>query len=259
MCLVAALAMLAALSLRHGPRRLHRAVAADAVAIREISADRKAEPSRIDDRRRSGGAPSYSFGRPNPVIERVFVDKTEVCRGESNVVHVDASTVDRTDAELKIALGGTGFFGNTSTGRSMPFRLFTPISADNPPMVLVFGARGTHAEQRIPFVKVKDCDAPPFIVIDLERIPESDGDVFKLVAKSGGGPLTNATWEFGDGRSASTQGPEVTHDYSTRPQTSRFSEFMITVSATDSEGAKLAGSRTVEFVNRKYLAENKGT
>ena len=46
-------------------------------------------------------APTYSFGRPNPVIERVLVEKSEVCRGEENFVRVDVSTVDDSDADLK--------------------------------------------------------------------------------------------------------------------------------------------------------------
>jgi hypothetical protein len=174
-------------------------------------------------------------------------------------VTVDTSTVDGTDADLKIALSGSGFLGNTTTGRKMPFRLLGPVSDDNLPVVVVFGAGGTHAEQKIPFVRVKDCDADPFITVGAQSIPESGPDIFRLEATSGTETLSDAKWEFGDGQRVSTPEPQVTHDYGTRPQTGRFSEFLITVTAKDSQGRTLGGSFTMELLNRRYLEFKKGS
>src|SRR5437764_7780950 len=58
------------------------------------------------------------FGHPNPIIENVRVDKTEVCRGEENFLHVDVTTADGTERDLRIALtaGNVAMMGAQETG-----------------------------------------------------------------------------------------------------------------------------------------------
>jgi hypothetical protein len=203
---------------------------------------------------------TLSFGRPNPVVDRVWVDKLEVCRGEENFAHVDVHTVDSSDAALKISLAGTGFFGSGSTGGKLPFRLLAPTNAEDMPRVLIFGARGTHATEQLPFVKVKDCDAEPFLRIEARRVPEQGPDAFELEA---GAPedvtLSNVRWTFGDSHSATSPAPKVAHDYSNRRQLTAYSSFLITVTATDDRGRTLRGSRTIEFVNQEYWKNLRGT
>lgn len=197
-------------------------------------------------------AVTYSFGRPNPIIERVIVDKTEVCRGESNTIRVDIKTVDSTDGELKIGLSGAGFLGIESTGSRLPFRLLGPTSDDKLPIVVVFGGHGTHAEQRIPFVRVKDCNALPFITIEVHRQDDRGRDVFKLAATTKGGALSDVAWDFGDGQKSVSATPEVVHDYSGRLRNHKFSEFLVNADAKDGEGRVLHGNRTIELFNPEY-------
>jgi hypothetical protein len=201
-----------------------------------------------------------SYGHPNPIIERVIVDKLDVCRGEENFVHVDASTVDNTDPDLKITLIGTGFIGSGATGRRLPFRLLSAMKPDDMPSVSISGWGGTHVEQRIPFVKVRDCDAAPALAIVPHKLADKGEDVFDLeIGAEAGNVLSNVTWDFGDGQKATSPDLHVVHSYGGHPQLTRFSEFLITVTATDQSGRRLSGSRTLELFNREYWKRRVGS
>ena len=204
-------------------------------------------------------APTYAFGRPNPVIDRILVDKTEVCRGEENFVHVDLSTVDDSDADLKVVLQGTGFIGSDSTGRRLPMRLLAPRTPEEMPTVVVFGRGGTFAEQQVPSIRVKDCDAEPFLGLDARKLSDQGPAAYQFEAVLGSKALSNVVWSFGDGETQTTQGARVTHDYGQRPQQGRFSEFLISATGTDEEGRTFRGYRTLELVNRDYIRRRTGT
>ncbi len=195
---------------------------------------------------------TFTRGHPNPVIEGVRVDKLEVCAGEENFAHPDVHTVDDTDADLRISLAGAGFLGRGSTGGKMPFRLLGPMDPAAMPVVIVEGANGTHAERRLPFIKVKACSAPPPLHVEALQVPERGLDVFAFQATGGAGGSA-WLWDFGDGVQTRTTEPRVVHDFHGRRQRSRFSEFLVTVETTDS-GARRTGSMTVELFNRAYWA-----
>jgi hypothetical protein len=256
--IVLAIAGVAALTGRRAPRSPARDTEQ---AAERLPASPRRVPApvpgyyRAPDRR----APTYSFGRPNPVIERVLVDKTEVCRGEENFVRVDVSTVDDSDADLKILLQGSGFLGSGSTGSRLPLRLFALTNAEQMPTVVVFGKGGTFAQQQVPFVHVKDCDADPFLRLEAQKRSDEGPAVYELHASLGAEHLTNVAWTFGDGSTATKQEPSVTHDYGQREQRSRFSEFLISATATDAQGRTVRGHQTLELLNREYLRDRQGS
>jgi len=194
-----------------------------------------------------------TFGYPNPVIESVVLDKSEVCRGEENFIHVNVRTVNGTDADNRILLGGVGFIGSDSTGPRMPIRLTSPLAQDAWPTVIVQGWGGTSTEQRIPPVAVKDCDSGPIVMIQPHRVLGAGADVYDLEIKLiPDVELSLVDWDFGDGQKR-TSGPRaVQHDYSARPQLSRFSDFVVSVVTRSRAGRTLRGSRTIEIFNREY-------
>jgi hypothetical protein len=196
---------------------------------------------------------TFIHGHPNPIIERVRVDKLEVCLGEENFAHPDVHTVDGTDADLRISLAGTGFLGRGSTGGKLPFRFLKPMDPTAMPVVIVEGPNGTHAEQRLPYIKVKDCTAAPPLRLEGQQVPNRGPDVFAFQVT--GAPAGSVVqWDFGDGSRASTTEPRVEHDFHDRRQRTRFSEFLVTAHATDPAGQTTSGSTTIELFNRAYWA-----
>lgn len=181
------------------------------------------------------------------------VDKAEVCVGEENFAHPDVHTVDDSDADLRISLAGAGYLGRGGTGGKLPFRLLRPMDPGATPLVVVEGPNGTHAEQYLPYVKVKDCVAAPPLRIETQQIPERGPDVFSLQVS--GAPAGAAlVWDFGDGTSTRTTEPRVEHDFHGRRQRSRFSEFLVTVQTGDSADSRRSGATTIELFNREYWA-----
>jgi hypothetical protein len=196
---------------------------------------------------------TFTRGHPNPIIERVRVDKLEVCAGEENFAHPDIHTVDDTDADLRISLAGAGFLGVGATGRKLPFRLLMPMDPSTLPVVIVEGPNGTHAEQRLPYVKVKDCTAAAPLLIDVKQVPDHGPDVFAVQVT--GAPQGSALlWDLGDGARVTTSEPRVEHDFHGRQQRGRFSDFLVTVQSRDPAGDTHSGSRTIELFNRAYWA-----
>ena len=155
-------------------------------------------------------------------------------------------------------LQGSGFLGSGSTGRRLPLRLFVPTKVQEMPTVVVFGKGGTFAQQEVPFVRVKDCDADPFLRLEAQKRSDEGRAVYELQASLGAEGLTNVVWTFGDGSTGTSQGSSVTHDYGQRGQRIRFSEFLISATATDAKGRTVRGYQTLELLNREYLQDRQG-
>jgi hypothetical protein len=249
-------AIVAVLFLRHRPKP-HAPVASEAESNGRPELPRRGSDAVAAPPQRQaaqGQAVTYSFGRPNPIIERVRVDKTEVCAGEENMALVDVTTVDGTEADIKITLTGAGFVGVGATGDHLPFRLFKELPEEAMPTVVVMGAGGTRAEARVPFVKVKDCQPEPFVEITIRRAGDRGPDVFDFeVVAHPAEPLASVTWTFGDGQTMTTTEPRLSHDFGQRRQNSRFSEFLVTATARTERAGSLTGSKTLELVNRDYI------
>lgn len=125
-------------------------------------------------------------------------------------------------------------------------------------MVVIMGRGATHAERPLPYVKVKDCDADPFLELTITRIDGQSPDTFEMHATVNGKPLSHVTWSFGDGTTTIGDGPAV-HSYSSRAKRSAYSEFVVTGTATDGDGRVLRGYRTLELVNREYRSHQRGS
>jgi len=222
----------------------------------KVSGARATTPHRSSYRLPPSKSATFRFGRPNPIIERVLVDKTEVCRGEENFVHVDVSTIDGTEADLRIWLTGDNYLGGNLTGSRIPVRMFGAMSVNSPPMVMVAGWGGTHAEQPLPFVKVKECNADPYLEIRAIRI---DGhDLYEFSALMARQPAREVTWSFGDGTSVLSHEATVHHGYDGRRQLSAYAEFLIVATVTDGTGRVLHGYKTLELINQSYWEHRSG-
>jgi hypothetical protein len=241
------------------PRPTHEEPQAETDEAGPARTERRAAPVRASSSSSARRATSSTFGRPNPVIESVTVDKTEVCRGEENFVHVSVATVDGTDADLRIWLAGPHFMGGTLTGPRLPIRMFAPMTEEAPAMVMVTGAGGTHAEQPLPFVTVKDCNADPFLRIQVRHADGPKPDLYTFSASTTGQALRDVTWSFGDGSSIPSAEPEAQHDFGGRQQLSAYADFLITATARDENGRTVRGYTTLELVNNDYWKHRTGS
>ena len=191
---------------------------------------------------------TFMRGHPNPIIERVRVDRLEVCVGEENFAHPDVHTVDGTDGELRIHLAGAGVVGSGGTGGKLPFRLMAATTPSSMPVVIVEGANGTYAVQRLPYVKVKDCKAAPPLRLEAQRVPDHGPDVFVFRA-TGAAPNSALVWDFGDGARVTTSEPRAEHDFGARHQRGRYSDFLVTAASRDPSGHP--ASRATTFRSRQ--------
>ena len=201
-----------------------------------------------------------SFGRPNPVIDRVYVDKLEVCRGEENFAHVDVHTVDGTDAALKISLAGAGVFGERFDWRQAS----------------VSPARAHQRRRHAPRAGLRRARNPRYRTGPLrqgQRLRRRTLSADRRTASARAGhrrvrargrrsrkcdPVEREV-DVRDAHSATSPALNVVHDYSNRRQLTAYSSFLITVTATDNQGRTLRGSRTIELVNQDYWKSRRGT
>ncbi|HXU79918.1 MAG TPA: PKD domain-containing protein [Polyangia bacterium] len=189
-------------------------------------------------------------GLPAPIIDEVRVDKTEVCRGEENFATVRAHTPDGTDAHLYVRLGQEG------AGYRVPFRL-QQTGAPAMPQVVVQGRGGVLAQAPLPQVTVKDCEVERRLVISARDVDGSADHLrftATLQAAAAARPFvaTSYRWDFGDAHTAVTEAGEASHRYDERSQDTRFSYFLVTVTAADAEGHSVRGAYALDLVNPAF-------
>jgi hypothetical protein len=208
-------------------------------------------------RQRPAVSPSNDWAARTPelppdvdvTIDAVEVDKQEVCKGEEAVVTIRAhSTNANGDDYLSYGvMGHPELVGSRFTLRpeeSLGYKWMR---------VFVRGKRGTSAIADVPPVRVKDCETPHRLTIDLRRRPQMPDRAFltaRLASASGEGfQPVDYRWDFADGSTATTSIPEVEHSYEGRLQNRAYSYFFVTVTARNAGGRELQGSRSLRFVN----------
>ncbi len=195
-------------------------------------------------------------GQP-PIIDEVIVEKKEVCSGEENLITVRAHTPDGNDAFLHYTIGG-------DTGMSVPIR--ATLEDDKKTAVrriAVFGLGNVPTFVDVPPFVVKDCTPAygAFIEPQLRANTWADFDfeakVMPLGAKNADGGVApfvpmEWNWTFGDGTSAKTNVPLVTHSFEERPQNALYSHFLVGVEVISATGEKLFGRRALQLRNPTF-------
>lgn len=201
-------------------------------------------------------APAPSPESNTPVIDSVYLDKTEVCRGEQNFINVEAHTENGTDALLAVLVTNPET-GRIERGSRVAFR--QTLSSSDPIQITVQGL-GTERTVQLPPVTVKDCDDPVQLHVDVERgFAAPDRVAFNARIFEPGGSRAGSfapyeyVWDFDDGDTVIEATGHVEHSYENRIQSARLSSFVVTVTARERGGRTVAGSRTLTLSNFGYL------
>jgi hypothetical protein len=199
---------------------------------------------------------------PAPVIDEIVVEKPEVCEGEENLVTVRAHTTNGTDALLHYAIDGR-------RGSSVPVQLVKEgnrIAGKH--LIQVFGRNNVVTTVPLPEYQVRDCQ-PTYVAFIESGLRSNSSDVYDFVARvvpssirsdsARGRPAapfvgTEYRWSFGDGESATTDVPAVSHDYGGRPQETKFSEMLVRVEVRSKDGDHVAGRKSLYLVNTAFEA-----
>jgi hypothetical protein len=247
-----AILMLAVAGLLLLPSREPGAAASMARRVGKKSNTEQREPRqgkrapRVVDERPTASRPPVD----NIVIEKVEVDKQELCRGEDATVTVHAKSVDEDDEYL--AYGSLG--RPELVGPRFTFKPEESVGIDWM-KVFVRGKFGTSVIASVPPILVKDCQPPPSVSIEYRR--PTDAPDRALLAASISVPAegdqkfepVEYEWDFGDGAKEKTAAAEVSHSYEHRRQTRAYAYFFVTVKARDAAGRLAQGSRSLRFVN----------
>jgi hypothetical protein len=259
------LAALAAFLVR--PKKPPRALPADDAEARapvESPPPRAAFPD--PPAQRALAAPPASPPRPDPppVIDDVVVEKPEVCSGEENLVTVRAHTVNGTNEFLHYVVDG-------AMGSSVPLRLLLGQDGrvEGKHSITVFGRGNVATTVPVPEYTVKDCQPQRIVTVvshvrpnswsDIElgarvvTLPQPDPRVRTLGSAA---PFVAASyvWAFGDGETATTATPFVSHDYEGRSQDTLYSYFTVRVDVLSTKGETLTGRTTLPLINPAFEA-----
>jgi hypothetical protein len=226
-----------------------RAAAATTASSRAEPSARQSLP-RNEPARTPFAASTVPGRKPGPWIERIDVDKTEVCYGEENFATVRAYDASGASDRLIVRLSGS-----REMGFRLPFRI-GKSDAMRTRHVLVTGPGGPPATAEIPNVTVKDCEVAEQVAIGVQVQPRSP-HVLALSAEVSSGTEATAEkfepfsyeWDFGDGSSQITEQAEVEHSYEGASAKTRFSYFLMQVKVKDRRGREVVGSRAYGFPN----------
>lgn len=173
------------------------------------------------------------------------------------MVTVKAHTTDGGDAYLRGMVGGR-------LGTRVPVRSWDRSGSSGTAVkVSVFGKGSEPALETAPAYLVKDCEVPHYAVLAYRQL-ENSWDEYELSARvlapptrgkavddgfatsSVASPVGNRAsvpfrpvryqWDFGDGTSAVTDSPVVSHNYGRRRQDRKQSELLVAVKVTAEDG-----------------------
>ncbi len=197
-----------------------------------------------------------------PIIDKIIVEKPEVCEGEENLITIEAHSPDGNDAGLRYLVHGTA-------GRSVPLRTRDNVEdPDAPPRsVLVVSDNGSTTSAPIPPYEIKRCAASARLRVRHFLLPNSTAE-YRFEAKmiagvSPGQPrpakfeLADFTpvrfeWDFGDGQQTTTREPYIEHSYELRDQRTFYTYHLVKVTAFDERGRVVVGRDALEIMNPAY-------
>jgi len=200
-------------------------------------------------------APATPASLPSaPLIDEVVVEKPELCAGEETLITVRAHTPDGSDAELHYLIG-------SGTGQSVPVRAWADEQGRPPELQLtVFGKNNAATTVPVPPLRIKPCRVDTFAVLSHRSLPNRWGSFefraqLRQAGKEAGKTPPQArryVWNFGDGKSEETRGPEVTHSYEERGQQTLYSQFLVRVDVATRDGRSLVARDALQLPNPAY-------
>jgi hypothetical protein len=188
-----------------------------------------------------------------PIIDRIELEKDSVCEGEENLVTVVAHTVaDRDNAYLHATIAG-------ESGMSVPVRRYRGRDGKlrEPREIIVFGRNNAATAAQIPEYEVRDCMVDRKLVLSF-RLQPNTNDVFDVTARivdlAANQPFEPVSfhWDFGDGTTETTHKPAASHDYGKRPQTTLYTNMLLSVTAESETGERVTGRRSLALMNHAY-------
>jgi hypothetical protein len=189
-----------------------------------------------------------------PIVDEVRVERDSVCEGEESLVTVRAHTPGgKEDAFLHYMIG-------TELGASVPLKVFESDESEGaapPRVVRVFGRNNVAVEVPVPRITVKKCKPARRLHVVYRLTPNAVDElelfakIIDVEAKTPMQPVS-AKWTFGDGTSATSDGPLIVHDYSQRAQDTLYSQFLVTCEVTGADGEKLVGRTSIELLNPAF-------
>ncbi len=220
-------------------------------------------PAAVDREARGRAAPPTPAHDPSaPIIDKILVEKPEVCEGEENLVTVEAHDPRGDSTGLRYLVNGT-------PGASVPVRARnnTEDPTAPPRVVLVVGPTGATTTVPIPPYTIKRCAPAARLRMRHFLLPNATAE-YRFEAKlirgvSPGQPRpdrfenedftpTRYTWNFGDGEQTTTTMPYVTHSYEFRDQSTYFTYHLLSVTASDDRGRTEVARDSLEIMNPAY-------
>lgn len=185
--------------------------------------------------------------RPRPVIEvrrkrlieRVWTEPEEACRGEDAVVRVRL-VPDYAEAKVFIQ-------GRAGLSRVLRFEEIGTAS------IAVLARDQRDALQiRNHSIEVRECDGLPSLHLSVTQ-PTTD-DVVVEASLPDGGALRDVAWDFGDGTTRETKASRAAHSYASRSQDGPTTTFVVLARGTDPAGRAREGRASISFVNPLHHA-----
>jgi hypothetical protein len=193
-------------------------------------------------------------GDDAPIIDEITLEKTELCRGEDDLVTVKSHDPKTGEATwIRTNIGG-------QSGTAVPL-LYNVEVRDPPYKIAVTGNYGrgiTYAD--VPHVTLLDCDTPWRVAVTFNLIPNTEDDFHfaaKVIPKPGGAKFDACSyeWDFGDENGKSTTEPFSEHSYLNRPQVGLDVEFLVQVKLVACDGSGIISGRIGLTLTNTYALQ----
>lgn len=198
--------------------------------------------------------PQTHEGEGAPIIDEITVEKTSVCRGEDVQVTVRAhDPKGKDDKWLHYVI-------DAHPGASQPLPYWSDQN-QMPRRIAVFGknnASVTYAE--VPQVTIMDCTVAQMVQITHQLVTNTE-DTFRFLARvvakgtSEKFEACSYEWDFGDGKSATTQDPWTEHGYLEREQDGLETAFQVRLRVLPCNGGSPIIGRSVVALTNVYAFE----
>ncbi len=187
-----------------------------------------------------------------PIIDEIVVEKTQLCKGEDNLITVKSHDPKGTDdAWIHTVIDG-------NLGASLPLNYVTSTTKRMISVASKDGLSITFAE--VPHVTVLDCVTPYIVEVGYSLVPNTE-DMFhfeiRVTPKGGARPfeVCSYEWDFGDETGLSTQTKWTDHSYLERPQVGLESTFLIKAKLLPCDGSGSISGRTALNLRNMYAAQ----
>ncbi|HRZ28189.1 MAG TPA: PKD domain-containing protein [Spirochaetota bacterium] len=197
------------------------------------------------------------FHEPNTIriektgfIKDVVLEKETACVDEDVEVYVEASNPAGADSNLYYQIG-------TEPGNPGIVR-FSEQGAQTF-NVIVKDFTGANIDTREVSLKIVECGERPVLSFSFGYSGANQEIIeFEITDREGLSGNCAYAWDFGDGKTLSTNRAFVSHDYRARKQDRYISSFSVQVVARDAKGKTARARQTVTIPNVHYVSNQMG-